>query len=107
MTSICTSSACPASIRRTPTEAAPCRYPIPGPFIARRASDVSTVERVQALAYRAELAYALDDPATAGSALAELDNIRLGGEERDQLGETLAAVEDLRRDAASRGTSPT
>ena len=62
-----------------------------------RVPDVPAVERVEALAYRAELAVTLADPARASSALAELDAIELSGAERERLAGTLAAVEELRR----------
>ncbi|WP_427004550.1 hypothetical protein [Pseudarthrobacter sp. H2] len=41
-----------------------------------RVTDASTVERVEALAYGAELALALQDPDRAAGLLAELDGIR-------------------------------
>lgn len=61
-----------------------------------RATDASAVERVEALAYRAELAVTLGDVARADSALAELKKIDLTAAEREQLADTLTAAEDLR-----------
>jgi hypothetical protein len=61
-----------------------------------RFADASAVERVEALAYRAELALTLRDPDKAASLLAELEGIPLSPGDRERLAGTLAAVEDLR-----------
>ncbi|WP_104044598.1 hypothetical protein [Arthrobacter sp. ZGTC412] len=61
-----------------------------------RISDASAVERVEALAYRAELAFALQDPFRASAVLKELDGIPLSPADREELAETLAAVSELR-----------
>ncbi|MCU1516734.1 MAG: hypothetical protein JWQ75_1455 [Pseudarthrobacter sp.] len=61
-----------------------------------RVSDATAVERVEALAYRAELAVTLQDPERAAAALAELDGIPLGTADRERLADTLAAVAELR-----------
>jgi hypothetical protein len=53
---------------------------------------------VQALAYRAELALALEDPDLAAGLLVELDLISLTAEDREALEDTPTAVEELRRD---------
>ncbi|HYH77912.1 MAG TPA: hypothetical protein VD841_10475 [Arthrobacter sp.] len=71
-----------------------------------KAFDATTVERVEALAYRAELAVTLQDPAQAAATLAELDGIPLDPSDRERLADTLAAIADLRRDAGP-SKSPT
>ena len=63
-----------------------------------RVTDEGAVERVEALAYRAELALALHDPDRATELLAELDGIPLSSQDRARLASTLTAVSDLRRD---------
>lgn len=60
-----------------------------------RFPDAPPVERVEALAYRAELAQTLDDAARAAEALAALRAIPLTDVERAEAAETLAAIEDL------------
>jgi catechol 2,3-dioxygenase-like lactoylglutathione lyase family enzyme len=62
----------------------------------RRGVDEPAADRVAALAYRAELALAMSDPARAREALAELDRIELTAADRDRLADTLAAAEELR-----------
>ncbi|WP_447007391.1 hypothetical protein ACRAKI_13380 [Saccharothrix isguenensis] len=62
-----------------------------------RAEDATAVERVEALAYRAELAFVQEDRTRAEEVLAELGAIPLTAEERERLAETLANVEELRR----------
>lgn len=64
-----------------------------------RVADARVVERVQALAYRAELALALQDPDRANAVLTELDGIELSSADREELAETLAAVSELRGDS--------
>lgn len=66
-----------------------------------RTTDASAAERVEALAYRAELAITLQDPTRAAGVLAELRDIPLTSEDRERLGETLAAVDELRLDTVS------
>ena len=61
-----------------------------------RLADARVVERVQALAYRAELALALQDPDRANAVLTELDGIEVSSADREELAETLAAVSELR-----------
>jgi catechol 2,3-dioxygenase-like lactoylglutathione lyase family enzyme len=61
-----------------------------------RDSDASAVERVEALAYRAELAVTMQDPERAAAALAALDGIQLSAADRERLADTLAAVSELR-----------
>ncbi|GGP55390.1 bleomycin resistance protein [Saccharothrix coeruleofusca] len=61
----------------------------------RRVADASAVERVEALAYRAELALTLEDPARATAVLAELRAIPLTPADRTSLAATLAAVAEL------------
>lgn len=68
-----------------------------------RVSDASGVERVEALAYRAELALTLQDPERAAAVLAELDGIPLSPTDREGLADTLAAVSELRRDGRAEG----
>jgi hypothetical protein len=68
-----------------------------------RVADASAVERVETLAYRAELAFTLEDPARAAAVLAELREIPLTAEDRDRLAATLAAVEELSRTPPTRG----
>ena len=63
-----------------------------------RVTDEGAVERVEALAYRAELALALHDPDRATELLAELDGIPLSPQDRARVASTLTAVSDLRRD---------
>ncbi|WP_033438604.1 hypothetical protein [Saccharothrix sp. NRRL B-16314] len=62
-----------------------------------KAEDASPVERVEALAYRAELAFILEDRTRAAEVLAELSAIPLTAEERERLADTLATVEEMRR----------
>lgn len=66
-----------------------------------RTTDASAAERVEALAYRAELAITLQDPTRAAAVLAELRAIPLTSEDRERLGETLAAVDELCLDTVS------
>ena len=61
-----------------------------------RFADASAVERVEAIAYRAELALTLQDPDRAATLLVELDGIPLSPGDRERLAGTLAAVEELR-----------
>lgn len=61
-----------------------------------RAADAPAVERVEALAYRAELALTLADPDRAATVLAELDAVELTAEERDRLADTLRGIAELR-----------
>lgn len=61
-----------------------------------RITDAPAVERVEALAYRAELAVTLQDPERAAAVLAELDGVRLDPPDRERLADTLAAVSELR-----------
>lgn len=68
-----------------------------------RAADASTVERVEALAYRAELALTLQDPDRATELLAELEGIALSPRDRERLAATLTAVSELRRDGSAEG----
>ena len=63
-----------------------------------RVPDASAVERVEALAYRAELALSLQDPTRADAALTELHDVPLTADDRDRLARTLATVEELCRD---------
>ncbi|WP_202970591.1 hypothetical protein [Saccharothrix sp. ALI-22-I] len=56
------------------------------------------MERVEALAYRAELAFTLEDPDRAAAVLDELAGIPLTTEEREYLSEMLANVAELRRE---------
>ncbi|PPK67188.1 hypothetical protein V5P93_003525 [Actinokineospora auranticolor] len=65
-----------------------------------RDPDAPVTDRVEALAYRAEVAISLGDPAKAATVVAEIDRIPLTPELRDRLATTLTAVEDLRRDNA-------
>lgn len=65
-----------------------------------RVTDASTVERVEARAYRAELALTLQDPDRAAGLLAELDGIPLSPRDRERLAATLTAISDLRRDGS-------
>jgi hypothetical protein len=60
-----------------------------------RNADAPATERVEALAYRAELARRAGDAARAESALAELRAIPLTAEERVVVADTLAAIDDL------------
>lgn len=64
----------------------------------RRAADAPAVERVEALAYRAELAVTLDDPERMRSTLAELHAIDLTEAEREQAATALAAAAELARE---------
>lgn len=60
-----------------------------------RFTDAPAVERVEALAYRAELAVTPQDPERAAAVLAELDGVRLDPPDRERLTDTLAAVAEL------------
>jgi hypothetical protein len=60
-----------------------------------RITDAPATERVEALAYRVELARRAGDAARAESALAELRAVPLTEEERTQVTEALAAAEEL------------
>ena len=62
----------------------------------RRSADAPAVERVEALAYRAEVALTMSDPARAREVLAELARIELTDADRDRLADTLAAADELR-----------
>lgn len=68
-----------------------CRWPG-----LSRITDAPAVERVEALAYRAELAVTLQDPERTAAVLAELDGVRLEAPDRERLTDTLAAVAELR-----------
>jgi hypothetical protein len=57
--------------------------------------DAPAVVRVEALAYRAELASRLGDADRLAEVVAELAGIELTGAEREQVAETLAAVREL------------
>ena len=72
-------------------------------YTLARAADASTVERVDALAYRAELALTLQDPDRATELLAELEGIALSPRDRERLAATLTAVSELRRDGSAEG----
>ena len=63
-----------------------------------RDPDAPIVDRVRALAYRVELAFASKDSAGAAELVSALDGVALTDPEREVLSETLAAVEELRRD---------
>jgi len=60
-----------------------------------RVTDATAVERVEALAYRAELAMRLDDRAGLTRMLAELRAVELSPAERDQVAAALAAAAEL------------
>jgi hypothetical protein len=61
----------------------------------RRGADAPATERVEALAYRAELAVTLTDPDRLATALAELRAIELTEEERAAVADALANAEEL------------
>ena len=63
--------------------------------IARHADSASATERVEALAYRAELALRLDDPAAATLALAQAHDVPLSDAERDVLADVIAGLDDM------------
>jgi hypothetical protein len=63
--------------------------------LERDQDTASATDLVEALAYRAELALRLDDPAAAADALARIRDIPLSEAERDGLAETLASLDDL------------
>ena len=63
--------------------------------LEREQGTASATELVEALAYRAELALRLDDPAAAADALARIRDIPLSDADRNQLAETLASLDDL------------
>jgi hypothetical protein len=60
-----------------------------------RVTDAPATERVEALAYRAELARRAGDADRAEAVLAELRAVPLTDAERAQVAETLTAAEDL------------
>jgi hypothetical protein len=60
-----------------------------------RITDAPATERVEALAYRAELARQAGDATRAEAALAELRAIPLTDTERTQVADTLSAIDDL------------
>jgi hypothetical protein len=60
-----------------------------------RITDAPATERVEALAYRAELAHRAGDEPRVDTALAELQAIPLTAEERAQTADTLATLTDL------------
>jgi hypothetical protein len=60
-----------------------------------RITDAPATERVEALAYRAELARRAGDDARAETALAELHAIPLTAEEHTQVADALATAADL------------
>jgi hypothetical protein len=63
--------------------------------IDREGGTASATDLVETLAYRAELALRLDDPAAAAEALARIRDVPLSEAERERLTETLASLEDL------------
>ena len=63
--------------------------------LERDQDTASATDLVEALAYRAELALRLDDPAAAADALARIRDIPLSEAEREVLAETLASLEDI------------
>jgi len=63
--------------------------------IARSADTASATELVEALAYRAELALRVDDPAAAADALTRAREVGLSEAERENLSEVLASLDDL------------
>ena len=63
--------------------------------LARNADAASATELVEALAYRAELATRVDDPAAATDALRRARGVSLTDAQRAELGETLANLDDL------------
>jgi hypothetical protein len=66
----------------------------------RRLADAPAVERVEALAYRAEIAVTLGDLERMRATLAELHAVELTDAERDQVAATLAAANELAADQA-------
>jgi hypothetical protein len=71
-----------------------------GGAIRRCSAEASPVERVEALAYLAELAVRRDDAAAARALLAQIDGMALSEQERVEAAGALAALPDLRgRDA--------
>jgi hypothetical protein len=63
--------------------------------LARNADTASATELVEALAYRAELATRIGDPAAAMEALGRARAVSLTDAERTELGETVASLDDL------------
>ena len=55
----------------------------------------SATDLLEALAYRAELALRVDDPAGAAGAVTRARSITLSDAERDSFAETLASLDDL------------
>ena len=74
--------------------------------LARDGDTASATDLVETLAYRAELALRLEDPAAATAALARIRDIPLSDAERDRLAETLASLEDLRAIATPASPRP-
>ena len=63
--------------------------------LERDRDTASATDLIEALAYRAELALRLDDPAAAANALARIREIPLSEAERGELADTLASLDDL------------
>ena len=63
--------------------------------LSREDEAASAIDRLEALAYRAELAVRTDDPKGAADALARARSIPLSASERDRVVETLAGLDDL------------
>ena len=63
--------------------------------LERDKDTASVTDLLEALAYRAELALRVDDPAGAASALTRARSITLSEAERDKFAETLASLDDL------------
>lgn len=63
--------------------------------LEREKDAASATDLLEALAYRAELALRVDDPARAADALTQARAITLSEADRDKLAETLASLDDL------------
>jgi hypothetical protein len=63
--------------------------------LERDGGTASATDRLEALAYRAELAVRLDDSAGGARTLAQARSIALSEAERDAFAETLASFDDL------------
>jgi hypothetical protein len=74
-----------------------------GGAVRRHAAQASQVERVEALAYLAELALRRGDRATAEGALADIDGLTLSEQERVEAAGALVALADLRGHGALGG----